>query len=92
MGHPVSAKFQYSLLIWTSRYAKDGESEDAAVALLATAIEKFSPRVEQVPPVDELVGDVRAEIHRVPRLGRPDQQPYTMVISIHPQNPKIPGF
>ena len=56
----------------TSRDAKDGEGEDAAVALLAAAVEELAPRVDVVPPVDELVRDVGAEIHRVPRLGRPD--------------------
>ena len=56
----------------TSRDAEDGEGEDAAVALLATAVEELAPRVEVVSPVYELVRDVGAEIHRVPRLGRPD--------------------
>ena len=57
----------------SSRYAEEGEGEDPAVALLAAAVEELAPRAKPVPPGHELVRDVRAEIHRVPRLGRPDQ-------------------
>ena len=75
-GSPTFSLLQPSsniLLMNSSRYAEEGEGEDPAVALLAAAVEELAPRAKPVPPGHELVRDVRAEIHRVPRLGRPDQ-------------------
>ena len=84
-------------LMKTSRDAKDGEGEDAAVALLAAAVEELAPRVEVVSPVDELVRDVGAEIHRVTRLGRPDHarrwiSSLSLSLSISVIEPRTVGF
>ena len=75
-GSPTFSLLQPSsniLLMNSSRYAEEGEGEDPAVALLAASVEELAPRAKPVPPGHKLVRDVRAEIHRVPRLGRPDQ-------------------
>ena len=56
-----------------SRDAEDGQGEDTAVTLATRGVEEFVPRVDVISPRDENVCDVGAEIHRVPRLGRPDR-------------------
>ena len=56
-----------------SRDAKDGQGEDAAVTLASRIVEEFVPGVDVISPRDENIRDVGAEIHRVPRLGRPDR-------------------